>query len=77
MSCDIWALTWPFLSSSSSCLIRDLDHAFIFRNLASDLLASSVFNLACAVEDRCEHMSVLGGGVQVASELPGNMFTLG
>jgi len=36
-------LTWLFFSSSSSCLMRDLDHAFIFMNLASDLSASSVF----------------------------------
>lgn len=38
-----WHLTWLFFNSSSNCLIRDLDQAFIFRNLASDLVASSVF----------------------------------
>lgn len=36
-------LTWLFFSSSSNCLIRVLDQAFVCRNLASDLLASSVF----------------------------------
>lgn len=41
-------LTWLLFSSSSSCLILDLDQAFIFRNLASDLLASSVFCFARA-----------------------------
>lgn len=43
-------LTWLLFSSSSSCLIRLLDQAFIFRNLASDLLASSVFCFACAAK---------------------------
>lgn len=45
-------LTWLFFNSSSNCLIRDLDHAFIFRNLASDLAASSVFCFAWAAKKK-------------------------
>lgn len=49
-------LTWLFFNSSSNCLIRDFDQAFIFRNLASDLLASSVFCFAWAAMKRVSLM---------------------
>lgn len=63
-------VTWLFFSSSSSCLIRVLDHAFIFRNLASDLPASSVFCFACAAKKETAEMDeVVNFKVEIRSGL--------